>query len=165
VLELFVSLGKLDTLIHNLLVIEAWKEAVYPLVSHHIATTVDPILSYTLLFHEALLANLLEVSGLGACHPLAVMVLRQAAASLTVLASQVTLFHEHACQAIDEDHLLELCDWGYRKLQYLNSQAYDHVAVRGACSSRHTAPVAACTDAHALLRAHRCQHDGLQCVG
>ena len=61
VLELLVSLGKLDTLVHNLLVIETWKEAVYPFLNHHIASNVDPIITYTLLFHEAVLANVLEV--------------------------------------------------------------------------------------------------------
>ena len=36
--------------------------------------------------------------------------------------SQVTLFHSHVCEAIPEDYLLELADWAYRKLTYLNSK-------------------------------------------
>lgn len=35
---------------------------------------------------------------------------------------QVTLFHSSVCEAIPEDYLLELADWAYRKLTYLNSK-------------------------------------------
>jgi hypothetical protein len=36
---------------------------------------------------------------------------------------QVLLFHRHACEALDEDALLELADWAVRKLAHLNSGA------------------------------------------
>ena len=35
---------------------------------------------------------------------------------------QITLYHQEACEAVDEDSLLELCDWGYRKLLALNNK-------------------------------------------
>ena len=35
---------------------------------------------------------------------------------------QITLFHQEACEAVDEDSLLELCDWAYRKLLSLNTK-------------------------------------------
>lgn len=34
---------------------------------------------------------------------------------------QVTLFHSSALESLSEEHLLELADWCYRKLTYLNS--------------------------------------------
>ena len=37
---------------------------------------------------------------------------------------QITLYHQEACEAVDEDSLLELCDWGYRKLLALNSKQH-----------------------------------------
>lgn len=44
-----------------MLLVQAWKEHVLPLLRQHIATEVDPVLSYILVYHEASLANLLEV--------------------------------------------------------------------------------------------------------
>lgn len=41
---------------------QAWKENVYPLLRQHMAQNVDSVLSYMLLFNEAAIANLLEVS-------------------------------------------------------------------------------------------------------
>ena len=41
----------------------------------------------------------------------------------------MTLYHQEACEAVDEDSLLELCDWGYRKLLSLNAK--HHTQARG----------------------------------
>jgi hypothetical protein len=38
-------------------------------------------------------------------------------------AYQVALFHPHAFNALDEDILLELCDWCYRKILLLHHPA------------------------------------------
>lgn len=38
------------------------------------------------------------------------------------LQPQVTLFHSQAVESTPEDYLLELADWAYRKLAYLNSK-------------------------------------------
>jgi len=35
--------------------------------------------------------------------------------------TQVTLYHSHAVEALSEEYLLELADWCYRKLAYLNA--------------------------------------------
>lgn len=42
---------------------------------------------------------------------------------------QVTLYHQEACEAVDEDSLLELCDWGYHKLLSINDK--HHKQARG----------------------------------
>lgn len=41
------------------------------------------------------------------------------------------LYHKHACEAVDEDSLLELADWCVRKLAYLNSGAHKAAAAKG----------------------------------
>eukprot|EP00879_Flechtneria_rotunda_P027397 GHRR01029345.1.p1 GENE.GHRR01029345.1~~GHRR01029345.1.p1 ORF type:complete len:141 (+),score=49.76 GHRR01029345.1:673-1095(+) len=61
VLELLVSLDKLSVLVQELLVIEVWKEQLYPLLKQHLAKNVDSATSYLVLYHEAAVANLLEV--------------------------------------------------------------------------------------------------------
>ncbi|KIZ06797.1 hypothetical protein MNEG_1153 [Monoraphidium neglectum] len=99
-MEALVSHGKVDVLIHSLLVAEAWRERVFPLLREHLARRVDSAISWSLLFHETALANLLEVA----------------------------LFHRCACEAASEDMLLELADWAYRKLTYLNTDAHKHSA-------------------------------------
>ncbi|KAI8833375.1 hypothetical protein BC829DRAFT_448712 [Chytridium lagenaria] len=57
--ELFVSTNKVKTLVHNLLVIEAWKTKIFPKVVKEAA--VASVRAYFILFHEATLLNLLEV--------------------------------------------------------------------------------------------------------
>eukprot|EP00884_Botryococcus_braunii_P023017 jgi/Botrbrau1/939/Bobra.0167s0050.1 len=61
VVEALVSHDKLGALIHDLLVTEAWKEQVLPLTFSHLANNTDSITAYILLYHEAALANLLEL--------------------------------------------------------------------------------------------------------
>lgn len=80
------SYDKMQLLVHDLLVIEAWKERAFPHLKAHLATKVDPVIAYLVLYHEAAVANLLEV----------------------------TLFHLSACEAVGEEALLELADWCYR---------------------------------------------------
>ncbi|DBA71627.1 hypothetical protein WJX79_009519 [Trebouxia sp. C0005] len=89
-----VSLDKFPVLVRELVTFEVWKANVLPLLQQHVAEQVDSMTSYMLLQHEAAVANLLEI----------------------------TLYHQEACEAVDEDSLLELCDWGYRKLLSLNSK-------------------------------------------
>jgi hypothetical protein len=48
---------------------------------------------------------------------------------------QVLLFHRHACEALDEDALLELADWAVRKLAHLNSgAAHAYANAPGGCA-------------------------------
>lgn len=50
---------------HDLLLIEAWKAHVYPLLAKHLAERVDSVTAYLLLYHEVTVANLLQVRGWG----------------------------------------------------------------------------------------------------
>lgn len=67
---------------------------VLPLLCEHLAQSVDSILWQPLLAQEALLCNLLEMA----------------------------LYHQHACAALSEDALMELCDLCQRKLVALNGE-------------------------------------------
>ncbi|BDA48751.1 Zinc finger MYND domain-containing protein 10 [Coccomyxa sp. Obi] len=93
VVDALVSSAKISLLLHQQLVIEVWKGKVLDHLEEHLVNSVDSLTCYQLLYSEAVLANLLEVC----------------------------LYHEHACQAMSEDALLELCDWCYRKLTFLNT--------------------------------------------
>lgn len=49
---------------------QAWKEQLYPLLKQHLADHVDSSISYLVLYHEAAVANLLEVGSAGQyCSP------------------------------------------------------------------------------------------------
>ena len=80
---------------------------VFPLLSSHLAASVDSILWEPVLAHEALLCNLLEVA----------------------------LYHQHACAALSEDAALELCDFCQRKLVHLSISKAP--AAQGACCVHH----------------------------
>ena len=49
------------------------------------------------------------------CKQLATSRWLQAPAAKLALLVQVVLFHEHACEALSDDAVLELCDWCCRK--------------------------------------------------
>ena len=91
VLEAFLTFDKLHTLIHNLIVIETWKESVYPLILDAVAGR-NNMRVYFILYHEATLVNLLEVF----------------------------LYHKHVCQAGGE-MMIELVDYCARKLTRISS--------------------------------------------
>eukprot|EP00898_Chlorokybus_atmophyticus_P008829 jgi/Chlat1/8948/Chrsp94S08253 len=105
VMEALVSLDKVAVLVHELLVIEVWKERVYPLIAKGLKNDDNTINLYLALYHEAAVANLLEV----------------------------TLFHRSACEAAGDDALLELVDYCQRKLLYLNTVAADDAKAKGIC--------------------------------
>lgn len=44
---------------------------------------------------------------------------------------QVVLYHQEACEAISDDALLELCDWCYRQLLFLNKDAAEIANTKG----------------------------------
>lgn len=60
VMEAVLTFDKLGTLIHDLLVIEAWKENLYPLLVNDLAGR-NNMRIYFILYHEATLVNLFEV--------------------------------------------------------------------------------------------------------
>ena len=96
ILEAMVTYDKLPVIIHELVVIEAWRENVYPLIQMDLAKA-GGMRGYFALYHEATLANLLEVA----------------------------LYHDYALEAIGEP-LIELLDWAVRRLVYLNALPPDH---------------------------------------
>ena len=81
--------NKVAVLIHDLLVAEAWKENIYPHLASHFASN-NNLKAYMAVYHEATLANLLEV----------------------------ITFHRSACEEAD-DALVELIDYCCRKFVWL----------------------------------------------
>ena len=90
VIEAILTFGKMEVLIHDLLIIEAWKESVFPLLRGRVAGR-NSIRIYFVLYHEATVVNLLEV----------------------------LLYHKHVCEAGGE-RMLEMVDYVARKLTRLN---------------------------------------------
>lgn len=95
VLEAFLTFNKLEVLIYDLLVLEAWKDSVYPLLIDKLAGR-NSMRLYFILYHEATLVNLLEVF----------------------------LYYRHVCEAGGEK-MLEIVDYVGRKLTRLNNTSYD----------------------------------------
>lgn len=91
VLEAILTFDKLHTLIHNLIVIETWKESVYPILLDKVAGR-NNMRVYFILYHEATLVNLFEV----------------------------LLYHKHVCEAGGE-MMIELVDYCARKLTRISS--------------------------------------------
>ena len=96
--DLLVTLDKIPTLIHELLVIEVWKMKVFPQLEKVFASSSMTVPVYLILQHELQLINLLEC----------------------------TLYHKHACETTGGDVMVELIDYCYRKLIYLNTEARDY---------------------------------------
>ena len=93
VMESFVTADKVGTLVHSLISAEAWKEKLFPRISKHVAK-LSSFKSYMCVYHEASIMNLLEV----------------------------LLYHRTAVSS-DEDSLVELIDYCYRKLVNVQTQA------------------------------------------
>ena len=97
--DLLVTLDKIPILIHELLVVEVWKQKVFPKLEQTFASSAMSVPCYLILQHEVQLINLLEC----------------------------TLFHKHAVESTNGDVIVELVDYCYRRLVYLNGEARDHV--------------------------------------
>lgn len=91
VVDQFNMLEKVPILIYDLMLIEVWKEKVWPLVKPKVAK-LSSLRSYIPVYHEASVANLLEVC----------------------------LFHRTSCEEAG-DALVDLVDYCVRKLRYLLS--------------------------------------------
>jgi len=91
VLEAFLTFDKLKLLVHELLVIEAWRLNVFPRIKKGLVEMKATMRGYFCLFHEATLINLLAVC----------------------------LHHSHAVEALGED-AVELVDYLARRLVDLN---------------------------------------------
>lgn len=81
--------NQVDTLIYDLLVTEAWKDNVFPLVKKRLDKDLS-LKTYMMLYHEATVANLIEV----------------------------LMFHKDAIED-SQDSVIELIDFWYRKLVWL----------------------------------------------
>jgi hypothetical protein len=95
VMEAFLTFNKLHVLIHDLLVIEAWKTHVYPLLVDDLAGKNNMRL-YFILYHEATVVNLFEVF----------------------------FYYKHVCESVGEK-MIELADYIARKLARLNDPSYN----------------------------------------
>ncbi|BBN15450.1 zinc finger MYND domain-containing protein 10 [Marchantia polymorpha subsp. ruderalis] len=102
VMAALISHNKMDVLIHELLVIEIWLEKVFPHLLPALAVQATTMTLGLLLYHEATIINLLEVA----------------------------LFHSEACEALGSDALLELADYTYRKVVYLNTKAWEDASAK-----------------------------------
>jgi hypothetical protein len=92
-MENFVTLDKVPTLVHDLLVSETWRHKVLPLIREDIVKK-SGIKAYMCLYHEATVVNLMEVM----------------------------LYHRTACES-SEDALVELIDYCYRRFVQLTNKA------------------------------------------
>lgn len=108
VLEAFLTFDKLKLLVHELLVIEAWRVNVFPRIKQGLVELKATMRGYFCLFHEATLINLLAVC----------------------------MHHSHAVEALGED-AVELVDYLARRLVDLNQSGREW-AMRGAdnCDDR-----------------------------
>lgn len=88
-METFVTFDKIKYVIFDLLVTEAWKQKLFPLLLDDLSK-ISSIRSYMTIYHEASVLNLLEVM----------------------------LYHRSACENAD-DTLVELIDYTYRKFAAL----------------------------------------------
>ncbi|CAK4707341.1 hypothetical protein LEN26_001307 [Aphanomyces euteiches] len=91
VVESLLTFKKLDVLIENMLVNELWKEQVFPTLQD-ISDTAS-LRIYFVLYHEAVLCNLLEVA----------------------------FYHEHVIESLDDETLMEVIDYAMRKVTWLIS--------------------------------------------
>jgi hypothetical protein len=89
VIEAIITFNKLEVLIHDLLIIEIWKENVYPHLLSRLAGR-NTMRTYFILYHEATIINLLEI----------------------------LLYHKHVCE-IGGERILELVDYCARKMTRL----------------------------------------------
>jgi zinc finger MYND domain-containing protein 10 len=94
--DLLVSYDKVNTVVHEVLLMEVFRERVIPHAKAALASEIDSISSYLVVFHEANVANLFEL----------------------------VLFDNNAIAHVEEEYLLELLDWCSRQLHYLNTDAF-----------------------------------------
>eukprot|EP00039_Didymoeca_costata_P009064 m.120071 g.120071 ORF g.120071 m.120071 type:complete len:448 (+) comp14345_c0_seq2:91-1434(+) len=92
--EALISFGKIPVLVHELIAIEVWKENVYPELVKLDFCEKSTMVAYIVFYHEATLVSLLEA----------------------------VLFHKEAVESL-EDAAIDLADYCYRQITFLNSMA------------------------------------------
>mmetsp|Transcript_20311 Transcript_20311/g.64900 ORF Transcript_20311/g.64900 Transcript_20311/m.64900 type:complete len:409 (+) Transcript_20311:599-1825(+) len=93
VLEALITFDKLKTIVNELVVVEAWREFAFPKM-HDSIDQRNSMRVYFVLYHEAVLLNLLEV----------------------------LMYHQHAAEAL-EDEMVDLVDVCARKMTLLNARS------------------------------------------
>merc|ERR1712166_513907 len=93
VVEALISYEKLPVVVHELILSETWKDACMPKLQEDFVATKSNVKPYLMMYHEAVLCNLLECS----------------------------MFSLSACEAIGDVGVVELVDYCTRKCTYLNS--------------------------------------------
>jgi len=99
VVEALMTFDKLPLLVHELVLMETWKNKAMPELMDDLEELRSGFKPYLLMYQEAVLANLIEVS----------------------------IFSECAAEAIGESGLVELVDWCTRKITYLNSMTTEEI--------------------------------------
>ncbi len=102
VLEAFVSQNKVTALVQDLILLDCWKEKVWPRVMPEVISSGATMRAYFVLFHEATVVNLLEV----------------------------LLYHLKACEAAG-DALVDLVDYCAGKMVLLNGGMFSGSSVSG----------------------------------
>ena len=90
--EAFIQHDKLSLLVADLLVSEAWMQHALLLLRSHLALHGNTLVSYALVHHQRVVANLLEVM----------------------------LHHSDAATCLSEGDAIELCDWCARQVAFLD---------------------------------------------
>ena len=134
VLEALVSEpDKMTCLIHDLILLDCWKEKMWPTIKPPVIARQCTMRAYFILFHEATLVNLLEV----------------------------LLYHLHACETAG-DALLDLIDYCVGKMNWLNSGGAVTAGAGGASRSSNTASTDKDVRARAAPLANRDPAEHLQ---
>jgi len=95
VIEALISFEKLPVVVHELILIETWKYSCMPKLEEDFVASKSNVKPYLMMYHEAVLANLIECS----------------------------LFSLSACEAVGDVAVVELVDYCTRKCTYLNSMS------------------------------------------
>jgi predicted Zn-ribbon and HTH transcriptional regulator len=99
VVEALISFEKLPVIVHELILIETWKHMCMPKLQQDFAQTKSAVKPYLMMYHEAVLCNLLECA----------------------------LFSLSACESVGDVGIVELVDYCTRKCTFLNSMSSELV--------------------------------------
>eukprot|EP00911_Craspedida_sp_UC1_P000977 UC1_evm1s731 len=93
VMEYLISYDKIKVLVHELILLEAWRQHVYPELQKLDFCHSSTMVPYIVFYHEATIVNLLEA----------------------------ILYHKEACEAT-QDCAIDLVDYCHRALVYLGTR-------------------------------------------
>lgn len=93
--DFIISYNKLSVLINELLVIEVWREKVFPLMLKNCKSPTSSFLTYIILYFETVIAGLLEI----------------------------LLYYRESCEIDDTDCFVDLVDYCHRRITELLSES------------------------------------------